>query len=380
VGRPRRSRAGSTRTSTAGGTTGALAGAGFFFQDEITTWVKSKQAKPIEFEAGRAFEPGADTARVYALLPTEPPLLVTNADRKDVFAGVWDPRAGKRAYALKSGPTIPTAVLDPKVTQFRFHNDRLAVFNRDPQVTDRGGIWVYTLPPVRDDPPANGGKSGPPAADREVAAAELGARKRTWDVNRDLTRAVSPPNGGKATLWSPATGSTVAELSADGTAFRALAFSPDGQYLVGLCDQSWVWVWDASTGKLDTGRKTRLAARPAWDGNELGAMTFDPGFTRLVITTDSKTGSWDVKTGAAADPVKRLTDGELLNMNYRLRCETGGTGTFSVFRDDFPLRACQLKAFEGAGVTTWCLSTDRALLAAASNRKVQTWRLKYPDK
>ena len=78
--------------------------------------------------------------------------------------------------------------------------------------------------------------------------------------------------------------------------------------------------------------------------------------------------------------VKRLTDGELLNMNYRLRCETGGTGTFSVFRDDFPLRACQLKAFEGAGVTTWCLSTDRALLAAASNRKVQTWRLKYPDK
>ena len=213
-----------------------------------------------------------------------------------------------------------------------------------------------------------------------VTAAELGARKRTWDVNRDLTRAVSPPNGGKATLWSPATGSTVAELSADGTAFRALAFSPDGQYLVGLCDQSWVWVWDASTGKLDTGRKTRLAARPAWDGNELGAMTFDPGFTRLVITTDSKTGSWDVKTGAAADPVKRLTDGELLNMNYRLRCETGGTGTFSVFRDDFPLRACQLKAFEGAGVTTWCLSTDRALLAAASNRKVQTWRLKYPDK
>ncbi|MFM8274718.1 MAG: protein kinase domain-containing protein, partial [Gemmata sp.] len=221
VGRPRRS---FRRLYSCGCfllATGALAGAGFFFQDEITTWVKSKQAKPIEFEAGRAFEPGADTARVYALLPTEPPLLVTNADRKDVFAGVWDPRAGKRAYALKSGPTIPTAVLDPKVTQFRFHNDRLAVFNRDPQVTDRGGIWVYTLPPVRDDPPANGGKSGPPAADREVAAAELGARKRTWDVNRDLTRAVSPPNGGKATLWSPATGSTVAELSADGTAFRA---------------------------------------------------------------------------------------------------------------------------------------------------------------
>jgi hypothetical protein len=75
--------------------------------------------------------------------------------------------------------------------------------------------------------------------------------------------------------------------------------------------------------------------------------------------------------------MKRLVDGTPLNQKYRLREQTGGPGTFSVFHDDHTLRAAKLTV-PGGEVSSWCLSDDRALLAASSGRKVYLWRLKYP--
>jgi hypothetical protein len=75
--------------------------------------------------------------------------------------------------------------------------------------------------------------------------------------------------------------------------------------------------------------------------------------------------------------MKRQSDGTPLKQKYRLRAETGGRGTFSVFHDDHTLRAAKLTV-PGGEVTSWCLDDDRTLLAASSGRKVFLWRLKYP--
>jgi WD40 repeat protein len=349
---------------------GALGVAGAVWQDELIEWAQQYRAKPVEFTAQKEFEPGADQARVYRILPGDPPLLLTNTDHRDVVAVVWEvPSArpeggastGRRRATLKA-PTESSVVLDPKVLQFRFKNDSLAVFSRDPLAKDRAGVWTYTLPDGETP--------------TEVTPTFQRQPRRAWDVNAHQTFAVGEPRGTAIELWNVVKGTTVATLTAEGANFRAVAFTPDGQSVVGLCDESRLRVWDVYTGKLE--RTVRLAVRPAWEGSESGELTFDAEFTRVTITTDGRTGVWDVRNGAVIEPMKRLADGTPLGQKYRLRVETGGRGTFSVFHDDHTLRAAKLTVPGGGEVASWCLNDDRTLLAASSGRKVFLWRLKYP--
>jgi serine/threonine protein kinase len=129
----------------------ALGVGGFAYQDELISWGKTHLAKPIEFTPGREFETGADTARVYGFVRGEQSLLLTNSSRKDILATVWKAKNVAAMCNLKGGPAISTTVLDPKTTQFRYHNGRLAVFNRDPQAIDKGGVYLFDLIPAEKE-------------------------------------------------------------------------------------------------------------------------------------------------------------------------------------------------------------------------------------
>jgi hypothetical protein len=118
--------------------------------------------------------------------------------------------------------------------------------------------------------------------------------------------------------------------------------------------------------------------RPEWTASETADLLFDPGFTEVTVQTDARAGVWEVAHGQVVVPMKRLADGAVLRDKYRLRAETGGKGTFSVFHDAHTLRAAKLAVPTGADVTSWCLSADRTLLAASSRRKVYVWKLTYP--
>jgi hypothetical protein len=107
-------------------------------------------------------------------------------------------------------------------------------------------------------------------------------------------------------------------------------------------------------------------------------MTFNADFTRAIISTEDRAGVWGTRNGEVIEPMKRIADGTPLDRKYRLRVETSGRGTFSIFHDDHTLRAAKLAVPSGGEVTSWCLNDDRTLLAASSGRKVFLWRLKYP--
>jgi WD40 repeat protein len=194
-------------------------------------------------------------------------------------------------------------------------------------------------------------------------------------VNSDQTRAVGEPKGTAVELWSVASGSVVATLKTDGAGFRAVGFTPDGKSVAGLDDESHLRFWDASTGDLE--RSVRLAVRPLWD-SETGDLSFDADAGRVTITTGGNVGVWGTRGGEVVSAMKPLTAGAPLNQKYRLRAETAGRGTFSVFHDDHRLRAIKWTVPGGGEVSSWSLSDDRTMLAASSGRRVFLWRLKYP--
>jgi hypothetical protein len=342
---------------------GALAVVGYVYQDDLIRWAETVQPKPVEFEPVREFQPGADEARVYGFLPGDPPLLLTNVDNKDVVAGVWDVITGKRLHLLRNCPPDSNARLDPQSLRFRLGPGRLAAFHRDALANDHGSVWFYDL---KDD-------------DAEVTPREAKQPQRAWDVSGDQSRAVGPPGGARVKLWELAGRKTVAELEVPGTTFRAVAFSPDSKWVVGLCDESRLHLWHADDGK-PVEKPVRLAVRPDWAGANTADLRFDPGFTRVTVATELRVGVWDRADGHVLEPMRRLADGEVLRDGYRLRSESGGKGTFSVFHDDHTLRASRLTIPGGGAVSSWCLSDDRSLLAASSRRTVTVWRLKYPPK
>ncbi|MCI0701491.1 MAG: protein kinase [Planctomycetia bacterium] len=340
---------------------GAMGLAGWVWQEEITEWTKTFRPEPVEFELVKEFEPGADEAKVYQFVSDESSLLVvTNSNPKDGIAALWDVKTGKRRYALKNCPADTGASLDPKGLQFRYRDEQLVVFNRDSLAKDKGGVWKYQFLPTSE----------------EVEPMMVTPARRPWDVNQNQTRAIGEPKGSKVPMWEISTGRTITELSAEGTNFRGLAFTPGGLYVVGLCDESRLRVWDRYTGDLE--RTVRLQERPTWDGSEVAELSFNKEFTRMTVTTSSRVGTWDVKTGAVVDPMKPITEGIPLQKKYRLRVETGGRGTFSIFHDDFTLRAAKLTIPGENPIASWCLNDDQTLLAVSSRRKVQVWRLKYP--
>jgi WD40 repeat protein len=191
-----------------------------------------------------------------------------------------------------------------------------------------------------------------------------------------MSRAVSAPGRDSATLWTVPGGTTIQELKLQGTTFRGLAFSPDGRWLVGLCDESFMRVWDSGSGRLD--QTVRLAVRPEGTGDETADLTFDKDFTRVAVTTGTRRGVWDLRNGNVIEPMRPLTDGQPLRDGYLLRPRTAGKGTFSFFKADRTLRASLLTVSEDGEASSWCLNDDRTLLAVAVKRKVQVWRLKYP--
>jgi hypothetical protein len=351
---------------------GALAVVGFVYQDELIHWAETVQPKPVEFALEREFQPGADEARVYGFIPGEPVLLLTNADNKDVVATVWNVAAGKRLYVLRNCPAGSGARLEPDHLRFRVRPDRVAVFHRDALANDRGSVWVYDLP--KTDAKADALKDAP-----ELTPHELKQPQRAWDISRDQKWAIGPPGGGKVKLWELGGGNAV-ELAVEGTTFRAVAFSPDSKWLVALDDESRLWMWNLEKGVVvkKAEKTTRLAVRPDWAGANTADLLFDPGFTRVTVQTELRIGVWDPTDGHVVEPMKRTADGEVLRDGYRLRSQTGGKGTFSVFHDDHTLRASKLTLPGDGEVSSWKLSDDRSLLAVSSRRSVTIWRLKYP--
>src|SRR5207249_6975297 len=117
-------------------------------------------------------------------------------------------------------------------------------------------------------------------------------------------------------------------------------------------------------------KHVRLATRPDWAGANHADLLFDPEFTRVTVQTEMRVGVWDLTDGRVLEPMKRLADGSVLRDKYRLRVESGGKGTFSVFHDEHTLRASKLALPGGGEVSSWCLSDDRSLLAVSSRRSV----------
>ncbi len=345
---------------------GVLGVVGYANEEELTAWIKSFQPDPVQFAFIREFEPGADEARVYQFISDEPELLLTNANNKDLVAQAWNVTTGEKVFVLGNCPPGSDAALDPKGLLFRFRPGQMGVFSRDPLSRDRGGVWVYALPTDK------------PEITRPITPTIQEPRKRPWDMNRKQTRAVGAPGTEKVALWNVPKGQPITELVSEGSTLRAVAFSPDGDSVIGLCDQSYLWVWDANTGKREE-KNVRLKVRPTWSSNEETAdLTFDPSLTHVTVKTDSQVGVWDMKSGAVIVPMKPLAEGALLRVKYRLRVETAGKGTCSVFHDDHTLRAAKLTIPGEGSVTSWCLNEDRTMLAISSKRKVVVWRLTYP--
>jgi WD40 repeat protein len=231
---------------------------------------------------------------------------------------------------------------------------------------DRDTAWTYSI--NLDSPPDEA-----PALEPSISS----PRKRPWDLNRDMTRAVERPGKEHALLWRFPGTQSVNYLSTPGTKLRGLAFSPDGKWVIGLCDESRLRKWDASTGSLE-GTPVRLASRPEWSSDtETADLTFDKDFTRVTVKTDYFTSTWSLDDGRMLLPSKKVSEGMPLKDKYRLKAESAGRGTFSAFHDDFTLRA-KLLQLPGGELDSWCLTDDRTTLAAASHRQITVWRIRYP--
>jgi hypothetical protein len=363
---------------------GALAVVGFVYQDELTRWAETVQPKPVEFERVSEFEPGADEARVYGFVPGEPSQLLTNTDNKDMLAGVWDVTTGKRLYVLRNGPSGGGARLDAEHLRVRYRPGRLAVFHRDALAGDKGSVWLYDLPAAdpKDPPKEDAPKADAPRDTPELTPHEARQPQRAWDVSRDQKWAVGAPGGAKLKLWELTGFGSPVELEVPGTTFRAAGFSPDGKWLVALDDESRLRMWDLqkATVAKESDKLVRLAVRPDWTNTSTGDLLFDPDFTRVTVQTELRAGAWDLSDGRVLEPMKRMADGEVLRDGYRLRAQSGGKGTFSVFHDAHTLRASRLTIPGGGEVSSSRLSDDRSLLAVSSRRSVTVWRLKYPAK
>lgn len=84
-----------------------------------------------------------------------------------------------------------------------------------------------------------------------------------------------------------------------------------------------------------------------------------------------------MRTGAVIQAMKPRSAGEPLRDKYRVRKESAGPGTFSVFHDDFRLRAGKLELPEGGEVSSWVVSADGTTLAASVRRNVFVRRVQY---
>jgi serine/threonine protein kinase len=339
---------------------GAAGGAGAFYWDDIELWSRQYRPKPVEFQPLATVQPGADQARAYALVPLDggKHLLLTNSDDRDALAVGWD-ATGRKAHTFRKPAGTD---LDASRLRFRASSTELVAFGRDAADKAHASLWVYPLR-ARDD------------AD-EVSPRAVSLPRHIWDVNAERSRALVPPGEKSAALLNLYTGGTQAALSAGGPTIRALAFAPNGESVVGLCDESQLRVWSANTGSA-IGTPVRLAVRPDWGVGEVGELSFDPDFTRVTVTTESRAGVWDVRTGAVLQAMKPRSAGEPLRDKYRVRKETAGAGTFSVFHDDFRLRAGKLELPEGGEVSSWVVSADGGTLAASVRRNVFVRRVQY---
>jgi serine/threonine protein kinase len=338
---------------------GAGGGAVAVYWDDIELWSRQFRPKPVEFQLLATVTPGADQARPLALVARakdEPPLLLTNSERRDVLAVGWG-ATGRKAHVFRKPAGTD---LDPERLRYRAGSAELVAFGRDPAEKAHATLWVYALR-ERDEPD-------------EVTPRAVSLPRHVWDVNAERSRALTPPGDKSVGLLNLSGGGTQAALSAGGPAFRAVAFAPDGDRVVGLCDESQLRVWSASTGG-EIGTPVRLAVRPDWGTGEVGELGFDPDLTRVTVTTDSRVGVYDARTGAVVQPMRPRTKGEPLRDKYRLRVESAGPGTFSAFHDDFRLRAGKLEVPEGGVVSASVASADGAYLAASVRRKVFLWRV-----
>jgi|GEM_PF-3341553 len=339
---------------------GAAGGAVAVYWDDIELWSRQYRPKPVEFQPLATVQPGADQARTFALVPLEngKHLLLTNSDDRDALAVVWD-ATGRKAHTFRKPAGTD---LDATRLRFRASSTELVAFGRDGADKAHISLWVYPLR-ARDDPD-------------EVSPRAIGLPRHIWDVNADHDRALLPPGEKSVALLNLNSGGTQATLSAGGPIIRAVAFAPNGESVVGLCDESQMRVWNALTGS-QVGNPVRLAVRPDWGVGEVGELGFDPEFTRVTVTTESRAGVWDLRTGAVIQPMKPRSLGEPMRDKYRVRKETAGPGTFSVFHDDFRLRAGKLEVPEGGEVSSWAVSADGTTMAASVRRKVFVWRAKY---
>jgi serine/threonine protein kinase/WD40 repeat protein len=339
---------------------GAAGGAVAVYWDDIELWSRQYRPKPVEFQPLATVQPGADQTRAFALVPLETGkyLLLTNSDDRDALAVGWD-ESGRKAHTFRK----PVGTdLDATRLRFRASSTELVAFGRDAADKAHVSLWVYPLR-ERDEPDA-------------VSPRAVSLPRHIWDVNADRSRALLPPGEKSVALLNLNGGGTQATLSAGGPKIRAIAFAPNGESVVGLCDESQLRVWNALTGS-QVGNPVRLAVRPDWGLGEVGKLSFDPEFTHVTVTTESRVGVWDLRTGAVIQPMKPRAAGEPMRDKYRVRKETAGPGTFSVFHDDFRLRAGKLEVPEGGEVSSWAVSADGTTMAASVRRKVFVWRAKY---
>ena len=339
---------------------GAAGGAVAVYWDDIETWSRQYRPKPVEFQPLATVQPGADQARAFALVPLEngKHLLLTNSDDRDALAVGWD-ETGRKAHTFRKPAGTE---LDATRLRFRASSTELVAFGRDRADKAHTSLWVYPIR-ERDEP-------------EDVSPRAVGLPRHIWDVNADRSRALLPPGEKSVALLNLNSGGAQATLSAGGPIIRAVAFAPNGDSVVGLCDESQLRVWNALTGS-QVGNPVRLAVRPDWGVGEVGELSFDPEFARVTVTTDSRVGVWDLRTGAVIQPMKPRSLGEPMRDKYRARKETAGPGTFSVFHDDFRLRAGKLEVPEGGEVSSWAASADGTTMAASVRRKVFVWRAKY---
>jgi WD40 repeat protein len=104
-----------------------------------------------------------------------------------------------------------------------------------------------------------------------------GAGWARWGVRDSVVR-----------IWDTASGSLVFSLLGPTDAVNAVAFSPDGRWIVAVGDDKTAHVWEASTGRIAT-------ALNANDGT-LWSAAFSPNGQRLVTAGDRTPRVWEVGT------------------------------------------------------------------------------------